>query len=90
MPRGKVERFDAIKGTGAIRQDLSGEVLFVHESAVQGEELLPLKAEQIVYFEILDGAHGRQAVDVRLAAGKAEASPAGAGASDTPASGKKK
>jgi len=69
MPRGKVEWFDAKKGVGEIRQDLSGDVLFVHESAVQEEAVLPLKADQVVYFEILDGGHGHQAVDVRLAGG---------------------
>lgn len=69
MPRGKVASFDAGTGVGEIRQDLSGDVLFVHESAVQEEAFLPLKPDQVVYFEILDGPHGRQAVDVRLAGG---------------------
>lgn len=69
MPRGKIEWFDSVKGEGEIRQDLSGDILFVHESAAKEEAFLPLKANQIVYFEILDGKHGRQAVDVRPVTG---------------------
>lgn len=65
MPRGTVVWFDADKGIGEIRQDLTNEVLFVQESAVQEESFLPLKAEQTIYFEVLDGAHGKQAVEVR-------------------------
>lgn len=68
MPRGSVEWFDAKEGFGLIRQDQTGEELFVHESAVVSETALPLKPKQVVYFEILDGDHGRQAIDVRLAA----------------------
>ncbi len=68
MPRGKVECFDPDQGHGEIRQDLSGEVLFVHESALLAPAMLPLTAGQIVYFERLDGRHGLQAVEVRPAA----------------------
>lgn len=70
MPRGQVESFDAEKGYGQLRQDQTGELLFVHESVLKDTSALPLKAGQVVYFEILDGAHGRQAIDVRPAAGK--------------------
>lgn len=74
MPRGQVESFDAGKGYGQLRQDQTGEVLFVHESALTEASALPLNAGQVVYFEVLDGAHGRQAIDVRLATGKEPAS----------------
>jgi len=70
MPRGSVEWFDAQKGYGQLRQDQTGGALFVHESAVCDGDVQTLKAGQVVYFEVLDGAHGRQAIDVRLAAGK--------------------
>ncbi len=70
MPRGQVESFDAGKGYGQLRQDQTGELLFVHESALHEAAALPLKAGQIVYFEILDSLHGRQAIDVRPAAAK--------------------
>lgn len=69
MPRGKVAWFDSEKGIGEILADLTNAVLFVQESAMQEESSLPLKAEQVVYFEILDGAHGKQAVEVRAAVG---------------------
>lgn len=70
MPRGQVESFDAGKGYGQLRQDQTGEILFVHEGALNGRDVRTLKAGQVVYFEVLDGVHGRQAIDVRLAAGK--------------------
>ncbi len=70
MPRGQVESFDAGKGYGQLRQDQTGELLFVHESALCDGDVRTLKDGQVVYFEVLDGAHGRQAIDVRLAAGK--------------------
>lgn len=70
MARGQVESFDAGKGYGQVRQDQTGEVLFVHESALCAGDVRVLKAGQVVYFEVLDGTHGRQAIDVRLAAGK--------------------
>lgn len=70
MPRGQVESFETGKGYGQLRQDQTGELLFVHESALCDDSALPLKAGQVVYFEILDGKHGRQAIDVRPVAAK--------------------
>jgi cold shock CspA family protein len=66
MPRGRVESFDAARGYGAVRQDQTEDLLFVHESALSAPDVLPLKAGAVVYFEVLDGEHGRQAVDVRV------------------------
>ncbi len=65
MPRGKVESFDADQGHGQVCQDLTGEVLFVHESALLERADVALKPGQVVYFERLDGPHGKQAVEVR-------------------------
>jgi cold shock protein len=65
MARGTVSSFDAEKGYGSIRPDQSEEELFVHESSVTVNAKPALIVEQVVYFEVLDGPHGRQAVEVR-------------------------
>ena len=67
MARGTVSKFDAQKGYGFIRPDSTTKEIFVHGSAVTVETTPPLKLGQVVYFEILTGPHGQQAVEVRPA-----------------------
>lgn len=67
MARGTVSKFDEKLGYGLIRPDKTREELFVHGSSVPENHTPPLKLGQIVYFEILNGPHGRQAVAVRTA-----------------------
>ncbi len=65
MARGTVISFDSEKGHGKIRPDQSEDELFVHEISVTVRDAPPLTAGQVVYFEILSGEHGRQAIEVR-------------------------
>lgn len=67
MARGIVSSFDVEKGYGSICLDKSQTEYFVHESSVTSRSNPPLTLGQIVYFEILTGPHGSQAVAVRLA-----------------------
>lgn len=65
MARGTVIAFDSTKGYGTIRPDQSEDELFVHDISVTVRKTPILTAGQVVYFEILNGAHGRQAIEVR-------------------------
>jgi len=67
MARGTVSSYDVEKGYGSIRPDQSRTELFVHGSSVAVTSNPPLTLGQIVYFEILTGPHGSQAVAVRPA-----------------------
>ena len=61
MPQGTVKWFNATKGFGFIEQE-SGEDLFVHKSAVQGESL---REGQQVEYEIGEGPKGLNAINVK-------------------------
>ena len=65
MARGTVISFDSSKGYGTIRPDQTETELFVHEISVTVRNNPALTVGQVVYFEILNGAHGRQAIEVR-------------------------
>ncbi len=65
MARGTVTTFDSNKGYGTIRPDQSQDELFVHEISVTVRNTPALTVGQVVYFEVLNGAHGRQAIEVR-------------------------
>lgn len=67
MARGTVSGYDIDKGYGSIRPDRSRKELFVHGSSVTSSSNPPLTLGQTVYFEILTGPHGSQAVAVRPA-----------------------
>ncbi|HLC18624.1 MAG TPA: cold-shock protein [Thermodesulfobacteriota bacterium] len=63
MARGKVKWFNDTKGFGFIQQE-SGEDVFVHYTAIQGDGFKTLKEGQEVEFEITEGPKGPQASNV--------------------------
>jgi len=64
MPKGNVKWFNASKGYGFISQE-TGEDLFVHFSAIQGDDgFKSLDEGQPVEFEITQGPKGLQATNV--------------------------
>ncbi|OGW17047.1 MAG: cold-shock protein [Nitrospinae bacterium RIFCSPLOWO2_12_FULL_45_22] len=63
MLRGKVKWFNDSKGYGFIEQE-SGEDVFVHYTAVQGDGFKSLTQGQDVQFEVVQGPKGLQAANV--------------------------
>jgi CspA family cold shock protein len=61
--KGTVKWFNDRKGFGFIRMD-TGQDVFVHYSALQGEGFKTLKEGENVEFDIVDGAKGPQASNV--------------------------
>ncbi len=64
MPQGKVKWFNDKKGFGFITQD-SGEDVFVHFSAIQGDGYRSLAEGDPVEYEVTRGPKGLQAANVR-------------------------
>lgn len=63
MVKGKVKWFDSKKGFGFITPE-SGDDVFVHHSAIQGEGYKTLDEGQEVEFEVQQGPKGEQAANV--------------------------
>ncbi|MBU4376658.1 MAG: cold-shock protein [Candidatus Omnitrophica bacterium] len=63
MAKGKVKWFNNQKGYGFITPE-SGNDVFVHHNAIQGEGYKSLEEGQEVEFEIQNGPKGEQAVNV--------------------------
>lgn len=63
MTNGTVKWFNAEKGYGFISQE-SGDDVFVHFSAIQGNGFKTLEEGQKVSFEIEEGPRGAQASNV--------------------------
>jgi len=64
MARGKVKWFNNQKGYGFITPE-SGNDVFVHFSAIQGDGFKSLEEGQEVEFDIEKGAKGEQATNVK-------------------------
>lgn len=62
---GKVKWFDGAKGYGFITAE-DGKDVFVHFSGINSTGFRRLEENQIVSFEIEDGAKGLQAVNVEV------------------------
>jgi CspA family cold shock protein len=67
MSTGRVKWFNDAKGYGFIETS-EGKDIFVHFSAVQMDGFKTLTEGQKVVFEIVDGAKGPQAANVRMEA----------------------
>jgi CspA family cold shock protein len=63
MATGKVKWFNESKGFGFIEQE-SGEDVFVHFSAIQGEGFKTLAEGQTVEFELTQDSKGTKATNV--------------------------
>lgn len=63
MAEGRIKWFSDSKGYGFIEQE-SGEDIFVHYSAIQGEGFKTLGEGDEVEFEATDGPKGLQAANV--------------------------
>ena len=63
MIKGKVKWFNNQKGYGFITSE-SGDDVFVHHSAIQGEGFKSLDEGQEVEFEVQDSPKGKQAINV--------------------------
>ena len=66
MEQGTVKWFNSEKGFGFIERE-SGDDVFVHFSAIQGEGYKSLDEGQAVSFEVEAGQRGPQAVNVQKA-----------------------
>jgi CspA family cold shock protein len=63
MATGTVKWFNATKGFGFITTE-DGKDVFVHFSAIQGDNFKTLEDGQAVTFDLEDGPRGPQAVNV--------------------------
>ncbi|NCA77852.1 MAG: cold shock domain-containing protein [Alphaproteobacteria bacterium] len=62
MKTGTVKFFNVIRGFGFIKDDESGEEIFVHKSDVMGT----IRESDMVEFEVQKGKKGLNAVNVKI------------------------
>ena len=67
MATGTVKWFNNSKGFGFIAPDDGGNDVFVHFSAIQGDDYKTLEEGQKVEFEVTQGPKGDQAANVSKA-----------------------
>ena len=65
MAKGRVKWFNDQKGFGFITVEGEEKDVFVHYSAISGSGFKSLQEDQVVEFDIQEGAKGPQAVNVR-------------------------
>ncbi|GLY47308.1 cold-shock protein [Lentzea sp. NBRC 102530] len=66
MTRGTVKWFNGTKGFGFIAPESGGPDLFVHRTEVRDYDSGGIPDNQLVEFEVGQGAKGPQAVSVRM------------------------
>jgi hypothetical protein len=66
MAKGTVKWFNAEKGFGFIEPEDGSADVFVHYSEINGDGFRYLEENQVVEFEVGDGAKGTQALNVRV------------------------
>jgi len=71
MPSGTVKWFNDAKGFGFIQPDGGGPDAFAHFSAIQTEGFKTLKEGARVEFELLEGAKGVMAMNIKPSNDKA-------------------
>lgn len=82
MKRGTVKWFNSQKGFGFI-SDEEGNDIFVHYSGLLMEGFKTLEEGQEVEFEVVNGAKGPQAINVKVVGvGTSDRQPVGQGASN--------
>ena len=64
MATGKVKWFNDAKGFGFITPDDGGEDVFAHFSAINVNGFKTLKENQVVKFDLVQGAKGKQASNI--------------------------
>ena len=67
MNKGTVKWFNSEKGFGFIKNDATGEDIFVHFTGIVAEGFKTLEEGQAVTFDITEGNRGPQAVNVCVA-----------------------
>lgn len=69
MTTGTVKWFNAEKGYGFITPDDGGRDLFVHYTGIEGTGYRSLNQDDRVEFDVMDGAKGPAAENVRVLRG---------------------
>jgi CspA family cold shock protein len=64
MPRGVIKFFNDLKGYGFIESDVENSI-YVHYSSIQSGGYKSLKEGEEVWFDVVEGQRGVEAVNVR-------------------------
>ncbi len=64
MPRGVIKFFNDLKGYGFIESDSRGSI-YVHHSSIRKDGYKSLKEGEEVWFDVVEGQKGVEAVNVR-------------------------